>query len=114
MLLSDLIKRFSDETVAAEAILGLRDLTLLGRATAAAAAEDLPLGEFVVSAVRRYAAAASGEEWVTLMGALGRSNDPGLTYLKRALDFVLKDHDARERHQHREVQKDFSATSDVD
>lgn len=41
-------------------------------------------------AVERYTAEASDEEWVTLMGALGRPEDPGLTCLKRALLHVTR------------------------
>jgi hypothetical protein len=45
------------------------------------------LGTYAANAVNRYAAEASGEEWLTLMGMLGRTRDPGLAYLKRAIAF---------------------------
>jgi hypothetical protein len=45
------------------------------------------LGEFVFAraAVRRFAAAASDEDWVSLMGQMGRAVDPGRVLLRRAL-----------------------------
>jgi hypothetical protein len=38
--------------------------------------------------VSRYAAEASDEEWITLMGAMGRAPDPGAVYLARALVYA--------------------------
>lgn len=84
MLLGDLLKRFADPAVAAEAILASGDLALLTRMREAAAASGLEIGEFAAAAVRNYAAAASDEEWLTLMGTLARAPDPGTAYLRRA------------------------------
>ena len=39
--------------------------------------------------VQRYVADASDEEWITLMGQIGRTADPGLTCLKRAFESVI-------------------------
>ena len=55
-----------------------------------AAAEETDLGAYVSQTVRRYANEASDEEWITLMGALNRSPDPGATCLKRAFEHVLR------------------------
>jgi hypothetical protein len=41
--------------------------------------------------VQRYPNEASNEEWVTLMGLLNRSPDPGTTCLKRALEHALRE-----------------------
>ena len=40
--------------------------------------------------VQRYTNEASDEEWVTLMGLLNRSQDPGATCLKRAFEHALR------------------------
>ena len=85
MLLGDLLARFDDESVATEAILSLGDLRLLTALRERADADGLQLGALAVNAVERYTAEASDEEWISLMGALGRSEDAGLTCLKRAL-----------------------------
>ena len=85
MLLGDLLSRFIDESIAANALLRLSDVALLAEVRARAKADGLALGTFAALAVQRYAQDASNEEWVTLMGELGRCEDPGLTCLKRAL-----------------------------
>jgi hypothetical protein len=90
MLLGDLIGQFSDEAVAAEAILRLGDLGLLNAVQERAAVNGVELGTFAAAALRRYAAEASDEEWITLMGALSRSPDPGAMCLKRALAHALQ------------------------
>lgn len=77
MLLGDLLSRFNEESVA--------DLALLAEVCVGAEAEGLPLGTFISIAVQRYTQNASDDEWITLMGELRRSEDPGLTCLKRAL-----------------------------
>ena len=85
MVLGDLLARFGDESAAAEAVLSLGDLRLVAGLRQRAAADGLGLGTFAALAVQRYAEEASNEEWVTLMGELGRSADPGLAFIKRAL-----------------------------
>jgi len=90
MLLGDLIAQFTDETVAEEAILGLSDLALLAELRAQAQASGLDLGAYAAAAVNRFASEASDEEWVTLIGAMGRAQDPGAIYLKRALAYAIR------------------------
>jgi hypothetical protein len=90
MLLGDLLSRFTDESLAAEAILSLADLGLLTALRQRAEEDGLELGTFAALAVQRYAEEASDEEWVTLMSDLDRSMDPGLTCLKRALVYATR------------------------
>src|SRR5205085_6456502 len=85
MLLGDLLARFTDEAIAAETIVGLGDLPLMARLSEQAEADGLSLGAYAAGAMRRYAAEASEEEWVTLMGLLRRAQDPGAICLRRAL-----------------------------
>jgi hypothetical protein len=89
VLLGDLVARFADETVAEEAILGLSDLALLAALRARAETSGLDLGAYAAAAVNRYASDASDEEWVTLIGAMGRARDPGAVYLERALGYAI-------------------------
>jgi hypothetical protein len=86
MLLGDLLAQFTDQTVVEEAILSLGDLSLLATMRLRAEAEGLALGAYAVQAMNRYTAEASDEEWIALMGALGRSQDPSMTYLQRAFE----------------------------
>lgn len=88
MLLGDLLARFDDETVAAEAVMALGDLPLVAKLRAGAAADGLTLGAYTAAAVRRYAAEAPDDEWLNLMAALGRAQDPGMACMRRALAYV--------------------------
>jgi len=90
MLFGDLLARFGDESSATEAILSLGDLRLVAALRQRADAEGLELGAFAALAVQRYAEGASDEEWITLMGVLGRSADPGLAFVKRAFTHVTQ------------------------
>lgn len=96
MLLGDVLARFDDETIAAETILGLGDLALIARLRERAEAVGQSLGEYAASTVRCYAASAPDEEWITLMGALGRAQDPGAVCMTRAFAYMLKQDAAAE------------------
>ena len=87
-MLGDLLARLTDEISAVETLLQLGDLTLLETARKKAAAEGLELAACVAGTVQHYAASASDEEWITLMGLLNRAQDPGATCLKRAFAYV--------------------------
>jgi hypothetical protein len=84
-MLGDLLAEFNDEASAAEALLALGDLRLAAAVRRRAAAEGVELGTIVARAVRHYAERAPDEEWVTLLGALSTSADPGLAFIRRAL-----------------------------
>jgi len=89
MLLGDIIARLDDEAVAAETLLRLGNLPLLADLSALAAAEGQTLGCYAAWAVRSYADAAPADEWLGLLADLGRAEDPGAAYLRRALAFVV-------------------------
>jgi hypothetical protein len=90
MLLGDLIARFSDETVAEQAILGLANLPLLAELRTQAEANGLDLGAYAAAATSRYASEAPDEEWTTVLGAMSRAHDPGAVYLERALAYATR------------------------
>lgn len=89
MLLGDLIARFEDDAVAAEALMALGDVALLARVSAAAAEQQVGLGAFAANSVGRFATSASDEDWVTMLGAMARTDDPGRVLLDRALSAAL-------------------------
>jgi len=89
MLLGDLIARFDDEAVVAEALLSLGDLSLTVRICEVAAREGLTVGGFASAAVQQFSSSASDEEWVTVIGQMGPSNEPGLVLLRRSLIWAL-------------------------
>lgn len=90
MVLGDLIARLSDEGAAEAVLLNLTNLVLLARLRARAEAEGLDLGAYTAAAVNRYASEAPDEEWVSLIGAMGRAQDPAATYLERALTYAAR------------------------
>lgn len=92
MLLGDIIARLTDETTAAEVILGLGDIGLLASMRTRAGENGVALGTYAAWAVRTYADNASSDEWTTLVGAMGRSDDPGATCLRRAFAYVVEGH----------------------
>ena len=87
-MLGDLLAKLTYETTAVETLLQLGDLTILETARGRANAEGIDLAACVTQTVQRYASTASDEEWVTLMGLLNRSQDPGATCLKRAFAYA--------------------------
>jgi hypothetical protein len=91
IMLGDLLASLTDDTTALETILSVGDLKVLAAAPELAAADGLDLAIYVTQAVQRYTSEASDEEWVTLMGLLNRSQDPGATCLQRAFEHALRD-----------------------
>lgn len=89
-MLGDILARLTDEAAAVETILGMGDLTLLTRVREQAAADGIDVAACVTQTVQRYANEASNEEWMTLMGALNRSQDPAATCLYRAFELALR------------------------
>lgn len=84
-MLGDLIARFEDEAVAAEALLSLDDLRLVARVAEASAGAGLPPGAYAAVAVGRYVAEADDQEWLSLIGIMTRDADPSGAFLRRAL-----------------------------
>ena len=90
MMLGDMLAGLDDDTQAIELILGLDDLQLLAGMRAQAKVQDIDLASYARQAVQRYATQASDEEWITLMGLIGRSADPARTCLRRAVEYSLQ------------------------
>jgi hypothetical protein len=90
MMLGDVLARLNDEGEAAEIILGVGDLRLLAAMRERAESEGLDLAAFARVAVQRYATEASNEEWITLIGLIGRAGDAGTACLKRVFENVTR------------------------
>ena len=89
MLIGDLLVRFEDPRLAAEALRSLGDQALTAQVTSAAAEEVLTPGEFAVRSVERFAAQADGRSWTNLVGLISRSPDPGQAFLRSVLAHEL-------------------------
>jgi hypothetical protein len=88
MLLGELIARCSDETIAAEIVLSIGNLATLSALRDLSEETGTGLGACIAAATRRYAAEASDEEWITLIGQMGGQQDPAEIFLKRALAYA--------------------------
>lgn len=85
MLLGDLIERLSDPSVVAEMLLSLEPLALGLRVDEQARRENMTAGEYSARAFDRFIAMAGDEEWLTLIGHMSRSRQPGNTLLQHVL-----------------------------
>jgi hypothetical protein len=90
MLLGDMLADLGDETVAAETLMALGDLTLMVALDAAAQRAGETTASYAVRAVRRFADQADDDAWLGLMGALGRADDPAAACLGRMLAWSLR------------------------
>ena len=93
MMLGQVIERLGDDEVATEAMIALDDLALLAEIDRAArGAEETP-AIYAAGAARRFATHATDDDWLALMSAVARADDPGVACLKRMLQWSLR-HDA--------------------
>ena len=89
MNIGAVLAQLNDDSDAAELVLASGGLTMLRSVQREAKVENLELATYVRAIVQRYATTASDEEWVTLIANMGRASDPGLAYVKRALESEL-------------------------
>ncbi|MDP2620095.1 MAG: hypothetical protein Q8P46_07950 [Hyphomicrobiales bacterium] len=82
---ADLIARLKDPALATETLLSLDDLALVARVKETAARDGLTAGAFAAQAIEHLAAHADDETWLTLIGLMNGSADPGQVLLHRAL-----------------------------
>jgi hypothetical protein len=90
-MLGDILARLTDEAAAVETLLDSGDVALLAAARERASMTGVDLATCVTRTVQRYTSHASDEEWVTLLGLLNRSHDPGATCLQRAFAYARQE-----------------------
>ena len=95
MQLGQIIRNFSEEAAAADALLNCGDLTLVAHIGSTADRFDETVGEYAAGAVRRFANLASSEDWLALMNTIERADDPGFRCLTHMLHWSLKRDEAR-------------------
>ena len=89
MMLGQVIERLDDEAFAAEAMIALDDLALLAAVDRAARDVEETPAAYAADAARRFAAHATDDDWLALMNAAARAEDPGVACLKRMLQWSL-------------------------
>jgi hypothetical protein len=86
--LGSLLSRFQDDIDAGRMVEALGDIVLFSELQTVCARHGETPGEYVSGAASRFAA-ASGEDWLALMTAVGRSEDPARTALQLMLRWSL-------------------------
>ena len=89
MQLGSLLSSLDDETIAGAALDMIGDLVLYAEVLEVGARYDEAPGQYVSAAVRRYASRASDEDWLGLMTAVEKGDNPGRTVLRRVLQWAL-------------------------
>jgi len=77
MQLGDIIRSFSEDTAASEALLACNDIVLFARVGESATRFEETVGEYASGAVRRFANLADSEDWLGLMNVVERTDDRG-------------------------------------
>jgi hypothetical protein len=90
MHLGTLLARLQDDGDAAMALDALGDIVLYAEIQATGEQFDETPGAYTAGAVSRFAAAASDEQWLGLVAALERSQDPARAALAHMLTWALR------------------------
>jgi hypothetical protein len=85
MRIGDLIERCEDEAEAAQTATSVGDIGLLTDVAAAAAAQDVTVGEFAAMSIEHFVTHANHTDWATMFGRVTRAPDPGAAFLHHIL-----------------------------
>lgn len=90
MLLGELIAHLGEAGVAEEALLAVDDLALVVAVRREVERSEATVEDVLLGAIGEFSATASSDDWLALMSALGRSDNPGsaclAAILRRSLD----------------------------
>jgi hypothetical protein len=85
-MLGELMQRLDDPGTAEAVLIEMGDLVLLAEIRAATDRLGMETGDFVTLAIQRFLERADNEAWLQIVGAMGRSQTPGLA----ALSWILR------------------------
>lgn len=89
MQLGALIRRLEDETDAAQAMDALGDIVLFTRVKAMGQLHDETPGAYLAGASRRFTNLGSDEDWLALMTAIERADNPARAVIGKVLNWAL-------------------------
>lgn len=89
MHLGQWLAALEDEGFAAQALEALGDVVLLAEVHDRRADHDETPGEYVANASRRFAATASDEDWLAVMNAIERDDDPARAALRQMVSWAV-------------------------
>jgi hypothetical protein len=90
MMFGTMLKRFEDVATATEALVATADLVLLAEIGESAEAYGETPGEYAAGAVRRFVRSAKDEDWLALMNAMERGDDPGRACLTTMVRWSIR------------------------
>lgn len=90
MHLGNLLARLQDNGDAGMALDALGDIVLYAQVTSMGDRFDESPGAYTAAAINRFAAGASDENWLGLVGAIERSDDPARAALSHMLQWALR------------------------
>lgn len=88
-MLGRILSELADDDRAGAVLMELGDIVLVAGIESACAQSGDSLGEYASAAVRRFANAASDDDWLALMTALNNSEDPARSGLVTMLRWAL-------------------------
>jgi hypothetical protein len=88
MILGDVLRKLDDPSVVAAALMQFADPGLIAQAEKKAAAHGETLGEYASASVRLFSNEANDDDWVAMMAAMARTEDPGAICLRRMLEWA--------------------------
>lgn len=94
-MLGRLIASLDEPQVAEDLLLALDAPALQGRIVTASAAQGRASSEMMAALVRGFLDTASDDEWLQLVGIMGRAADPGLAAMRAILERALPAQEAR-------------------
>jgi len=95
MQLGALIRRLEDENDASQAMNALGDVVLFARVTEIGEHHGETPGAYLAGAARRFTNGGSDEDWLALMTAIERADDPARAVIGKVLHWALdKDSEA--------------------
>lgn len=89
MLLGDLLSQVEQAGANGNAAAILDDVALIARVAAMAGQIATDPDDYVLAAVRRFEHSADDSDWVSLIGAAARSDEPGKACLRRMVEHAL-------------------------
>ena len=89
MLLGSLLKKLESPEYSEALLEGLGDIVLLARVQTAGQIHDEEPAEYASGAVARFSRMASDEDWLAVMNALERSEEPASACLRLMVEWAL-------------------------
>lgn len=85
MILGDLMARLDDERLATETLLATGDLALIAQVQRLAGAREQTVGGIIADAIAAFSSTASPDDWMQLMSAANRTENPGGAVLRQIM-----------------------------